>query len=281
MVTQTSPQTIYITSCYQQIESYWQFYVDKWRKHGLYTIRQREQTFWFVRKKGRWGDTTPEPLSCNKNVRDSGNWYSAFYRDKRFSKLWLEQYWLPVEAPVNVYLANSHCFTILCCLDESISTQMFTVFDLCPLFLAVNQQSIMKPFIWRTPPTPLPRPLFERPSVLTSWNIREGSVGASWCQHSGSSKCRADVLNMPCRDVHRDVLCRIEIPLPALPCHRLSRNVMNVPSCYRHKCSHRLLQHVGHHPTQMCHDDGSSFFSLISLFFSPFLNMPRTFGQTG
>ena len=66
-------------------------------------------------------------------------------------------------------------------------------------------------------------------------------------------------------------------------CHRRRRNVMNAPSCRRRKCSHRLLQHIGRHLTQMCFDDGSSFFpthrcvSVLFCFFSPFLNMPRTF----
>lgn len=77
------------------------------------------------------------------------------------------------------------------------------------------------------------------------------------------------MLNVPWRDVHRDVLpkCRIEILLPAFCCHRLRRNVIDAPSCHRHKCSHRLLQHIGHRLTQMCFDDGSSFFPLISLCF--------------
>lgn len=66
--------------------------------------------------------------------------------------------------------------------------------------------------------------------------------------------------------------CRIEILLPPFPCHRLRGNVMNAPSCHRHKCSHRLLQHIGHRLTQMCFDDGSSFFPLISLFFFFFLS---------
>lgn len=54
-----------------------------------------------------------------------------------------------VRAPVNVYLAHRHCFTILCCLDVDISTQMFTVFDLCLHFLGVNPRSIMNTFVLR------------------------------------------------------------------------------------------------------------------------------------
>lgn len=74
---------------------------------------------------------------------------------------------------------------------------------------------------------------------------------------------------MPQRDVHSDVLpkCRIEILLPAFYCHGLRMSVMNAPSCHRHKCSHRLLQHIVHGLTQMCFDDGSSFFQVIFLFF--------------
>lgn len=48
---------------------------------------------------------------------------------------------------------------------------------------------------------------------------------------------------------------------------------MNAPSCRSHKCSHRLLQHIGRHLTQMCFDDGSSFFPThlcVSSFFPPF-----------
>lgn len=103
-----------------------------------------------------------------------------------------------------------------------------------------------------------------------SWSIRKGSVGASWHQRWGCSECEADALNVPCGDAHCDVSPerRIEILLPAFSCRRLRRKVMNAPSCYRHKCSHRLLQHLGQHLTQMSFDDGSSFFALISPFFS-------------
>lgn len=54
---------------------------------------------------------------------------------------------LCVGAAVNVYLALSHRFTILCCLDAGISTQMFTVFDLRLLFIGVNQHSVTDTFM--------------------------------------------------------------------------------------------------------------------------------------
>lgn len=97
---------------------------------------------------------------------------------------------------------------------------------------------------------------------LSIVDMLEDSVFASWCQHRGSSKCKVGVTSMSCGDVCCDVSsrCRIEILLPAFSCCRLRRSLMNVPSCCRHKCSHRLLQHLGHHLTQMCFDDGPSFF---------------------
>lgn len=55
--------------------------------------------------------------------------------------------------------------------------------------------------------------------------------------------------------------CHIEILLPP---QTERRDLMNAPSCFRHKRSHRFLQHVRHHLTQMRFRDGSSFFPLIS-----------------
>lgn len=74
--------------------------------------------------------------------------------------------------------------------------------------------------------------------------------------------------------------CHIEILLPP---QTERRDVMNAPSCFRHKCSHRSLQHVRHHLTHMCFHDGSSFFPLIfpSLLFVFNLKMPKIFAQTG
>lgn len=82
-------------------------------------------------------------------------------------------------------------------------------------------------------------------------------------------KCEVDVLNVPLHVLRRTstVMYNPGVALKFLSCHRWRRNVMNAPSCHRHKCSHRLLQHIGHRLTQMCFDDGSSFFPLICLFF--------------
>lgn len=54
--------------------------------------------------------------------------------------------------------------------------------------------------------------------------------------------------------------CHIEILLPP---QTERREVINAPSCFRHKCSHRSRQHVRHHLTPMRFHDGSSFFPLI------------------
>lgn len=148
---------------------------------------------------------------------------------------------------------------------------MFTVCDLCPLFFAVNQQSIMKP-LFESLPHPLLRPLSEAPPRHLCWHLgtlekavlAHPDANTRGPQNAGRMLWTCHAGTFP-RDVSPE--CRIEILQPAFACHRLRRNVMNVPSCYRHKCSHRLLQHIGHHLTQMCCDDGSSFFSLISLFF--------------
>lgn len=69
--------------------------------------------------------------------------------------------------------------------------------------------------------------------------------------------------------------CHIEILLPP---QTERRDVMNAPSCFRHKRSHRFLQHVRHHLTQMRLRDGSSFFPLISFtrFFSLFSRCQRS-----
>lgn len=81
--------------------------------------------------------------------------------------------------------------------------------------------------------------------------MRGGCVESASPCHGGTSSV------MYCPSVTLKFFCR----------HRLRRNVMNAPSCCRHKCSHRLLQHIARCLTQMCFDDSSSFFRDISLLF--------------
>lgn len=99
---------------------------------------------------------------------------------------------------------------------------------------------------------------------LTPRGVRTG-VGAAWCQHRRCSECEAGVWNVPREDVQCDISPEHHIEILLLP-QTERRDVMNAPSCFRHKCSHRLLQHVRQHLTQMCLRDGSSFFPLISFF---------------
>lgn len=114
-----------------------------------YKKRKRVEILVYRGGKGGWKDffliSTPESLSCNKTLRMVENDILSFTKISTFPVCGWHKKRSCVRAPVNVYLAHRHCFTILCCLDVDISTQMFTVFDLCLHFLGV----IMNTFVLR------------------------------------------------------------------------------------------------------------------------------------
>lgn len=118
-----------------------------------YKKRKRVEILVYRGKKGGWKDffliSTPESLSCNKTPRMVENDILSFTEISTFPVCGWHKKRSCVRAPVNVYLAHRHFFTILCCLDVDISTQMFTVFDLCLHFLGVNPRSIMNTFVLR------------------------------------------------------------------------------------------------------------------------------------